>query len=566
MMQVLRKKTRYVLFIALAGFALLIFFQWGLNITGIRQEQEENIAKVDGIPVSYTEYVKYAQLKEREYGGVSRDEMWYSMIEEIVWSSLLKKEKMTVSDAEVWAVIRNNPPREIYESEFMKDENGEFDFNKYYELLKAPQSRPWLLDYEYNLRRQIPREKLRALMSSFGWVSPFEDSMLIATQTVEYNVSYLSLPLYRARGLLEISDQEMSEYYANNVEEFTQPELKILKYVFFERKPSAYDTLESRERIEDFVDRVKDGEDFFELAQEVSDDTSVVVNFESEAELKPYLVAVYKGLKNGEISDIIQTTEGFEIIKKVSTGSIYKVATRIEVSPTTRGEIYDKIMSFKEIAREWGFDSAAVDFGLTVRKTYPLSSGNVTFPVRNQEFLGKFVADVKTGEIGGPFSSFGGYYLFALDSIIPETRPQFVNIMQQIRERIERKKVREVIEQKLDEYYDRLVGGVTMENIASEDTIVTFHESDAMTLGQLQMTLGAEFAGMVATLESGQFSSPLVTDWGGYIVRCDTKTIEPFDSTMVAALQVKRQGRLRMLSDDIFTPKKLEDNRDLFFE
>jgi len=565
-MQVLRKKTRYVLFIALAGFALLIFFQWGLNITGIRQEQEKNIVKVDGIPISYTEYMKYAQQKEQQSRGISQDEIWYSMIEEIVWSNLLKEEKMTVSDEEVWAVIRNNPPREIYESEFMRDENGEFDFNRYYELLKAPQSRTWLMEYEYNLRRQIPREKLRTLTSSFGWVSPFEDSMLIAAQTVEFNVSYLNLPLYRARVLLDISDQEMREYYANNVEEFTQPEQKILKYVFFERKPSAYDTLESRERIEDFIDRVNDGEDFLELAQEVSDDTSVVVNFQSEAELKPYLAAVYRGLKNGEISDIIQTSQGFEVIKRVSTGSLYKVTTRVEVSPTTKGEIYDKIMSFKDIAREWGLDSAAADFGLVVRKTYPLSSDNVTFPVRNQEFLGRFVADAKQGEIGGPFSSFGGYYLFVLDSIIPEARPQFANIMQKIRAQIEREKVKEVIEQKLDECCDRLTGGMTMEKIASEDTIVTFHESEAMTLEQLQMTFGAEFAGVVMALESGQFSSPLITDLGGYIIRCDTKTVEPFDSTMVAALQVKRQMRLRMLTDDIFTPKKLEDNRDLFFE
>lgn len=566
MMQVLRKKTRYVLFIALATFALLIFFQWGLNITGIRREQQKNIVEVDGLPVTYAEYVKYAQQKEQQSREVSRDEIWRLMIDEIMWSNLLKKEKMTVSDEEVWAVIRNNPPREIYESEFMKDEKGEFDFNKYYELLRAPQSRPWLLEYENNLRRQIPREKLRALMSTFGWVSPFEDSMLITEQTTEYKVSYLNLPVYRARALLNISDQEMREYYANNVEEFTQPELKIFKYVFFERKPSAYDTLESKERIEDFIDRIENGEDFLKLAYEVSDDTSVVVDFDSETELKPYLVAVYKGLKNGEMSDIIQTAQGFEVVKRERAGLLYRVATRIEVSPTTRGEIYDKIMSFKEIAREWGFDSAAVDFGLTVRRTYPLSKDNATFPVRNQEYLGKFVTDSKRGEIGGPFSSFGGYYLFALDSIIPETRPQFESIMQKIRARIEREKVKEAIEQKLDAYYDKLVGGMTMENIASLDTLVGFHENDAMTLGQLHMTFGAEFAGGVAALESGQFSSPLMTELGGYIIRCDTKTVEPFDSTMIATLQAKRQGRLRMITENMFTPKKLEDNRDLFFE
>jgi parvulin-like peptidyl-prolyl isomerase len=566
MMQALRKKTRYVLFVALAGFALLIFFQWGLDITGVRDEREKNIGEIDGVSIPYSDYVRFARLKLQESRGISRDEIWQSMVEEIVWNNLLKKEKIMVSDDEVWAVIRNNPPREIYESEFMKDENGEFDFNKYYELLKAPQSRPWILEYERSIRRQIPREKFRSLLSSFGWVSPYEDSILIEAQTAEYSISYLGLAVNRARNLLEISEQEMREYYTNNMMEFIQPELKVLKYVFFERRPSVYDTLEARERIEDFVDRVKDGEDFLILAQEVSDDTNIVVEFEDETETRSSLLEVYRKLKNGEMSEVIETTQGFEVIKREKRGVVHRVAMKVDVSQTTMGEIYDKIMSFKDLAQEWGFDSAGVDFEIKVRKTFPLSSDNVTFPVRNQELLGEFVTEAKMGEIGGPFTSFGGYYLFKLDTIIPETRPSFEDVVPQVKAKIEKEKIKEVIRQRLDEYHDRLIAGIPMENIASEDTIVTFRASDAMTLGQVQMKLGAEFAGVVASLESGQLASPLVTDRGGYIIRCDAKTVRPFDSTMIAELQMKRQVRLDMLTVDIFTPQKVKDNRDVFFE
>ncbi len=566
MMQALRKKTKYVLFIVLAGFALLIFFRWGLDVTGVRNVREKNIGEIDGVSIPYTDYVRFARQKLQGSRGISRDDIWQSMVEEIVWNNLLKKEKITVSDEEVWAVIRNNPPREIYESEFMKDENGEFDYNKYYELLRAPQSRPWLLEYERSIRRQIPREKFRSLLSSFGWVSPYEDSILVEAQTAEYSISYLGLPVNRAGHLLEISEQEMREYYASNMMEFTRPELKIFEYVFFERKPSVYDTMEARERIEDFIDRVKDGEDFLALAQEVSDDTSIVVEFENEAEIKPSLLDVYKKLKNGEMSGVVETTQGFEVVKRVERGVVHRVTMKIDVSQTTLGEIYDKIMSFKDLAQEWSFDSAGVDFELRVRKTFPLSSDNVTFPVRNQELLGEFVADAKMGEIGGPFTSFGGYYLFELDSIIPETHPSFEDVIPQVKAKIEREKIKEVIKQRLDEYHDRLIAGIPMENVASEDTIVTFHESDAMTLEQIQMKMGAEFAGEVASLEPGQLSSPLVTDRGGYIIRCDEKTERPFDSTMIAELQMKRQVRLNMLTVDIFTPKQIKDNRDVFFE
>lgn len=566
MMQTLRKKTKYVLIIALIGFAGLIFFQWGANVSGIKDERKTDIVKIDGIPVSYTEYSRFIRQKEQEIKGISRDEIWNLMLEEIMWNNLIKREKIRVTDEEILAVIKHNPPREIYESEFMKGENGEFDFNKYYELLRTPQSRAWLLEYEYNLRRQLPKEKLRSLLSSFGWISPYEDSLIIAGQTNKYDVSYLMMPVFRARNLLEISEDEIGKYYNNNREEFINPELRILKFVFFERKPSPYDTLETRERIQDFNDRIEEGEDFLEVAKEVSDDTAVVKSFEGKLGLKPYLMNVYNELKNGEVSDIIQAPHGFEIIKRIRKGLIYKVKVDIEVTPTTIGEIYDEVMSFKETAREIDFDSAGAEVDLQVRKTYPMNKDNVSFPVRNTEGLAVYLSKAKIGEIGGPFSSIGGYYLFSLDSIIPETHPVFEDIKVKIKHRMEKERAVEIIANWLDKVHDQLTVGKTMEAIVSEDTVIVFREMKDLTLMQIQTGLGHEFAGVVATLGTNQISQPLILDWAGYIIRCDLKEVNPFDSTMVTFLQMKRQARLIALTADIFTPKKIEDYRDEFFE
>jgi len=566
MMQTLRKKTKYVLIIALIGFAGLIFFQWGANVGGVKDERKTDIVKIDGIPVSYTEYSRFIRQKEQEIKGISRDEIWNLMLEEIMWNNLIKREKIRVTDEEILAVIKHNPPREIYESEFMKGENGEFDFNKYYELLKTPQSRTWLLEYEYNLRRQLPKEKLRSLLSSFGWISPFEDSLIIAGQTNKYDVSYLMMPVFRARNLLEISEDETGKYYNNNREEFINPELRILKFVFFERKPSPYDTLETRENIQDFNDRIEEGEDFLEVAKEVSDDTAVVKSFEGKLGLKPYLMNVYNELKNGEVSDIIQAPHGFEVIKRVRKGLIYKVKIDVEVSETTIGEIYDEVMSFKETAQEIGFDSAGAEVDLQVRKTYPMNKDNVSFPVRNTEGLAVYLSKAKIGEIGGPFSSIGGYYLFSLDSIIPETHPVFEDIKVKIKHRMEKERAVEIIANWLDKVHDQLTVGKTMEAIVSEDTVIVFREMKDLTLMQIQTGLGHEFAGVVATLDTNQISQPLILDWAGYIIRCDLKEVNPFDSTMVTFLQMKRQARLIALTADIFTPKKIEDYRDEFFE
>lgn len=566
LMQKLRRHIKYVLFIALAGFAALIFFQWGANITGMKGGQETNIAKIDGIPISYTQYTRFAQSKGQELRGVSQDEIWNMMIEEIIWNKLVKKEKIAVTDKELWEIIKSNPPREIFESEYMKNENGEFDFGKYHELLRAPQSRAWLIEYEINLRRQIPREKIRSLISTFGCVSPNEDSITLAAQTVAYDISYISLPLYRARHFLQISDAEVEEYYNKNREELANKEAKILKYVFFEKAASRYDSTEAREDLEDFIARIKEGEDFLEVAREVSDDTTVVKRFVGPTGLKPYLMKVYEKLKNDEMSDIIQASRGFEVIKRIEEGLIYKVFVRIDISPTTVGEIYDKIMSFKDAAREYGFDSAAVDFDLTVHRTYPLNKENMTFPVRNKEGLVKFLSKTSITEIGGPFSSLGGYYLFALDSIIPKTYPEFEDIKSKVKGEMERERLKVIVRDRLNHIHSRLITNTSMEEAVSEDTVVVFNDRKNVTLMQIQGALGGEFAGAVAKLEQNQISSPLIVDWAGYIIRCDKKVDNPFDSTMLLTLQMKRQQRLQQITTQIFTPNKIEDNRDLFFE
>jgi peptidyl-prolyl cis-trans isomerase D len=564
-MQKLRKNIKYVLIVALAGFLLLIFFQWGANITGRQDKPQTDIAKIDGVTVSFRDYLGFIRAKEAENKNVTPDQIWALLLEEMMWNKLIREEKIRVTDMEILAIIRNNPPREIYESEYMKNEQGEFDYNKYIELLKAPQSRTWLIEYEYRLRKEIPREKLRSLLSSFGWTSPFEDSIGLALQMVRYDIAYLQLPMFRARALLDITDEEVKQYYASHADEFIEPEQRILKFVFFEREPAHYDTVDARERIEDFLVRIEEGENFLELAQEISDDTLVIMTFKGSAGLKPYLMNVYENMKNGEISGIIDASHGYEVIKRIDKGKIYKMKAEIEVSQTTIGEIYDKILSFKETAREIGFDSTAAELGIQVRQTYPMDPDNVNFPVRDTKRFAEFVAKAKGDMIGGPFSSIAGYYLLALDSIIPKNKPGFEQIVSKVRMAIEQKKLAGIMTEYLTRTYEKIAAGQSLEELAANDTMLFFRQQEGLNLTQLQMGLGGEFAGLVATLEKGQLSKPLALDWAGYIIRCDGKTTLQFDSTMIMPLQMKKQSRLQEVTIDLFTPKEIEDNRDEFF-
>lgn len=566
-MQTLRKKTRLVLFIALAGFGGLIFFQWGLDITGIRSKQETDIAKIGDQPISYREYRSFAMQKESENKNVTPDEIWMMLLEDFAWRELARKERIGVNDEEIWAIIKSNPPPEVYRSEFMQDENGEFDWNKYSQLIQSPQSLQWLYQYELELRKNLPREKLRSLISTMAWVSPYEDSLAIYEQTTTYDISFLSLQIPQLRGYVNLSDQEVGEYYKTHRDEFATPQYKVLKYVFFERKPSAGDTLEARQRLEDMIAMVEDGEDFLQLAKEVSDDTTIEYSFENENILRPYMRDVYQTLKNGEVSGVVNAARGFEVMKRVRNGLMYVAKANVQVSRTTIGEITDNIASFVETADDVGFDPAAADFAVAVRRTYPLDPEEFSFPVRNVDGLADFVKKVKQGDISAPFSSLGGYYVFALDSVIPARQPSLEEAFAQVKAAAESKEYEKLMVKRLGEIHAQLVSGKPMEAIATEDAIVKFNtDLRDQTIFTLRNIHGDEFAGALIYLEPGQISEPVIAKYSGYIIRCDQKEEAPFDSTMVGMLQWRRQMRLQHLSQALFTPEKLVDNRDKFLE
>lgn len=567
MMQTLRKNTRWVLVIALVGFAGLIFFQWGLDITGIQRRPETNIAEIDGKKISYQLYRRFMMARQSENRFLTNDQIWAMLVEDVMWRELASKERITVSDDEILAIIRNNPPPELIQSEFMQDENGEFDWNKYNELLSSPQSLQWMYQYEMQLRETVPKEKLRSLISTLSWIAPFDDSIMIHSQTAKYDLAFLNVPVNRMRDVVRLTESDIRAYYDKNKDDFATPELAILKYVFFERKPSSYDTSEARERLEDFIAIVEEGEDFLELAREVSDDTTIEYSFDNVNVLKPYMKNTYEGLRNGEVSGIVPAARGFEVMKRVNNGLLYVVKAAVEVSRTTIGEIVDNIASFKETAEAIGFDTAAVDFNLPVRNTYPLDRENLNFPVRNTDALAEFLSGVKKGAIGGPFSSLGGYYIFALDSVIPASEPAFEQAQARVKGQAERQAYDDALASYLESLHDEIEKGATLEGIARTDTLVIFQDNiDGQTLSLLRNTYGDEFAGAVAALNPGQVSKPVKGQYGGYIIRVDEKTETPMDSTMLGMLQWKRQLRLQHITQEIFTPEEFVDNRDEFFE
>jgi len=120
----------------------------------------------------------------------------------------------------------------------------------------------------------------------------------------------------------KVTDADADEFYKKNPEQFKQPEQvrasHILVKVDADAKPET--VVEKQKAAQAIADRVKKGEDFAKLAQQISEDPSAKQNsgdlnfFGREQMVPEFSEAAFK-MKKDEISDPVRSQFGYHIIK-----------------------------------------------------------------------------------------------------------------------------------------------------------------------------------------------------------------------------------------------------------
>ncbi len=119
-----------------------------------------------------------------------------------------------------------------------------------------------------------------------------------------------------------VTDEEIEEYYKNNVGEFQVPEKIKVSHILiaFESNAGEEAKAEKKKQAEQVLYKVKAGENFAELAQQFSDDTATkkrggVLGFFSRGSKSTEIEEVAFNLKKDEVSDLVLTEKGYHIIK-----------------------------------------------------------------------------------------------------------------------------------------------------------------------------------------------------------------------------------------------------------
>lgn len=119
-----------------------------------------------------------------------------------------------------------------------------------------------------------------------------------------------------------VSEEETKAYYDEHKNEFTTPEMVKARHILVKVDPSApeEEKKQAYQKAEGILKQVQDGEDFAELATELSDDSHTQskggdLGFFSRGKIvKPFEDVAFQ-MKPGETSGIVETQFGYHIIR-----------------------------------------------------------------------------------------------------------------------------------------------------------------------------------------------------------------------------------------------------------
>lgn len=323
------------------------------------------VATVNGEEISRTEfqrsYQRYRQQIESVFGdALSRDPQaeqglkqraLEQMIETLLKQQLGLDARMRISDAQVSKKIRSIEP-------FQRE--GKFTQDLYERQLQGADLTP--ATFEEQLRRELLSEQLTRAIEDSAFITRHELDQALRLQGQKRLIAYMLLPTKAAVAKVEVSDQEVEQYYKEHSDGFTTPERVQIAYLdlsleeiakqvevgeaalrnYYDQNTSNYTLPEQRQahhilvklskdadsaateaarkKAETYAKRARAGESFEELAQKESEDLGSKAQggdlgyFQRGAMVAPFDEAVFS-MEAGQISDPVRTDFGFHVIR-----------------------------------------------------------------------------------------------------------------------------------------------------------------------------------------------------------------------------------------------------------
>jgi len=555
MLTFMRKWAVWIMLVALIGFLLTIFLDWGMGLDNLPGRKGNTVGKIGK---EYVGIREFSQLVERERQARSQQgqrtedgnlpmQVWDSYVSEVITNQAIAALGLEATTEEVFAYLRDNPPPAFTQSEYFQT-NGRFDQNKYLAFINTPSSydNPSVQQIEQYIRTfMVPLNKLNMLIESGNAPSLAEIEYEYRAQRETVSFEFINVHPY-AIGLAgeELSEEKLKAYYNANLANFKTNEQAVVYFARFPKNATSRDEELIANELREIRNNVMAGNTTFaEEANLESDDLGSARNggelgWFGRGQMVPEFEEMAFSTPAGEISEPFQSNYGFHIIAVDSiradeNGSVTQVRAKHILKNIAAGvETLDSIEALAERLRTLAEDKNLADAGIellvVVDSTPPFARGENPAGLGYLPNLGYFVfdKDAVAGDVGELFETENAFYVVTIREKIAKGALPFEFAKSQIRQILSDSLRVQQAKALLAEVREK-VGGQSFEEFAANDERLIAGTIENTTRKQFASGVGFnnEVLAVAFATPENTISKPILSDNGVYIVRTTAKNL-----------------------------------------
>jgi len=539
----MREHTKVFLIILVLAFVGTIIFDWGMDVTGLKQRPNV-MGEVNGERIMadrYYQAVRNQMEQVRQQGSVEisdnqitqiESQVWENMVQEILMQQEISKRGIAATDSEIVALLMNSPPDVLRGNESFQID-GVFDLEKYRSAIQDPRN-DWRPIEDY-IRSLIPFQKLQEQITASVITTPEEIRWEYIKRNEKVKVKYIFFnPNDISNDEIIIEETGIETYYNDNIDQYNEPEKRQIDYILFPLQATAYDSQAIASDAKDIIKRLGEGEDFASLAETFSEDPGTRekggdLGFFSKGTMVAEFDSAAFGAKVGEVVGPVKSSFGLHIIKvedrKTENGEEQVQARHIllkyEPSNKTRNDLQTLAAVFAMDALEFGFTETAQKDSQKVESSPLFTEGGFIPGIGISREINQFVFNGKAGDVQEePFDTDRGYVVAKITNIQDKRTQPLEDVQSTIRNTLMQEKKSELVGNQCSFIRDKMKLSSDFETIALRDSLEIL-ETNLITRNDYVPNLGNDpnFIGTAFGLELNDISQAVKTARGYYLIQ-----------------------------------------------
>ena len=519
MMRQMRENTKWIMLVTAFAFVGLMFFQWGMDITGRSGLSIGEIGSVNGTPVMYDSFNQtyrsiFDQTQASQEDPVTsqqisdiEDAAWDEVVNQVLIRQELARRGIVVTDDEVLTAARFSPPPEFqFSPAFQTD--GVFDLQKYQDFLSSPTvDENMLFDLETYYRNLIPQNKLMRQVAADLYVTDAAVWDEYRDRNERISVRYISLnPVQRvADSTISVTPAEIRRYYEDHEEEFALPAQVTVRAVVLDKTPTPEDTLAMGEIAAGLRQEILDGADFEDLLLRPGVDAgSGDLGWFTRESMPPEFSDAAFATPPGELTEPVKTSFGYHLIEvqDQAEDSIQArhILVRFARSEESELDLLTLADSLEALGESRTLREAALDLNLAL-ETVVLSTDFAFIATAGQIGEGSDWAfeEALVGDVSVVFETRRAFYMLELVGFREEGAISLADATSSIEQSVRAEKKVEQAKGEGEEIVAQLRAGGNLDDIAGQKGLEIqnagpYARMDFVPgIGQLNAAVGAGF-------------------------------------------------------------------------